>query len=321
MKYYNSDYKKTLFYHPLSENNIVVADLKYPGSLIDYIENLIWDLIKKRNLIDKRIVFYTDSLWMKQSFLELLILRGIIDKQYNIKDSTNQISIVSLSEDFDEIIQKSIGGDANDRICECDSIILIDFGVIVKEYYDLIEKLRKHLIESLWIGIEISTKKDCISYPSIEKELIEYLPSCPETFEGFANRDVLNGINQILRSIEHNDDVGVFSKQFNQEIFNNNSECTLEIGTEEYINNESEEEDCEANEFSKPFNVSIKISTYRLEFSIKLEDYNIEGSAYLNYEMDFENEISEDGDIECIKEMIDELCERIYSERVNIRLS
>ena len=94
MKHNNSDYKKTFYYEQLTENNVIVATLKYPDSLVDYIENLIFDVIEKRNLIEKRIVFLVDNLWTKQLLQSLLLCRKVIDNDNNILNTTNQFSIV-----------------------------------------------------------------------------------------------------------------------------------------------------------------------------------------------------------------------------------
>ena len=66
MKNNDSDYKKTFFYQSFLENNVVVSTLEYPKALVEYIEQLIYDVVEKRNLQNKKIVFLTDNLWTKQ---------------------------------------------------------------------------------------------------------------------------------------------------------------------------------------------------------------------------------------------------------------
>jgi len=297
MKHNNSDYKKTFYYEQLIENNIIAASLINPNSLKDYLENLIFDVIKKRNLNEKRIIFITDNLWTKHLLQSLLLCNKIIDKQNNILNTTNQISIVEITNDFDNLIYKANAGNIsfniNDSICEADTIIFIDFDVLMNDYNELLEQLRNHWKKLLWIGIGVNNEKYRDRHIGIGDELIDYLPDTPITFEGFVNKDLLEGIDSILNSLSHNNDVGIFAKQLNCDIFiNENDESILEIGTSEYFEDDSEDEKEEAEE--RPFYILIKINRYGLELKIDIQDYNFDGHAIFRYEMSFEDDIWEE---------------------------
>ncbi len=325
MKHNNSDYKKTFYYWPFIENNVIVATLKYPNSLVDYIENLIFDVIEKRNLIEKRIVFLVDNLWTKQLLQSLLLCRKVIDNDNNILNTTNQITIVEITNDFDNVIYKSIGGNINEIIYEADTFILIDFNVLMNDSNELLERLRVYWKNKLWIGVGLNNEKDTIRLLSFGEEYINYLPDSPETFEGFVNEDVLKGIENILVSLGDNEDSGIFSKHFYGEIFTEENDYTLAIGTSDLVECEYEEEDGENDENygddEKSFCVAILITKYKLELSIELQDYDWDGTVYLNYKIDFESDIYEEGDIGKIDDLVEEICERINSQKINVRLS
>ncbi len=328
MKHNNSDYKKTFHYEQLLENKVLVATIAQPSSIIEYLENLIFDVIEKRNLNSKRIILFVNCLVTKQLLQSLLVCRKVIDNHKIIVNSTNQLSIVAVKNDFDTVIHEAAGGSINEEIFETDTCIFLYFNVLMNTSFSLMEQLRHHWKNKLWLCIEIETNKDTMQFLSFEdNELFDYLPERPETFEGFVNKSVLKGIENILDSLGDNDDSGIFSKQLSGEIFNGGkNEYVLEIGTSEYVDNnaeidEYENEEIDEYENDKPFYVSIKLNNFGLELSMELQDYNMDGTKFLQYEMNFENEIYEEGSVADIEELIEEVVERINSQKVNIRLT
>ncbi len=317
MKNNNSDYKKTFFYQSFLENNVVVSTLEYPKALVEYIELLIYDVVEKRNLKNKKIVFLTDNLWTKQ-LLKYSLESCKVLKNGVIHDTKNQIEFVIISDDLDNIIYETISNELSENPCELDTFIFIDFGVIINKSFDILERLRNHWKNTQWIGVEICNKKNQVRIGMLGDEKINYLPSIPETFVGFVNNEVLKGIERILSNISENDDVDEFIDELNGNIFENERDgITINIGTSDYVaNNEEENEDDYEND-SKPFLVTIAINKVGLEFSIEMQDYNMDGITYLNYQMNFEEDINEEGNINDIDDLIEDICERINSGKIN----
>ena len=81
MKHNNSDYKKKFEHQKILQNNEIVATLKEPSAIIEYLENLIFDVIEKRKLKNKRIVLLADNLVTKQLLQSLLVCRKIVDNK------------------------------------------------------------------------------------------------------------------------------------------------------------------------------------------------------------------------------------------------
>ena len=333
MKNNNSDYKKTFFYQSFLENNVVVSTLEYPKALVEYIELLIYDVVEKRNLQNKKIVFLTDNLWTKQ-LLKYSLQSCKLLKNGFINDTKNQIAFVIISDDLDDIIFEIISCDINENLCEPDTFILIDFGVIIDESFDILERLRDRWKNTQWIGVEICNEKNQLRIGILDDEKIHYLPNLPETFVGFVNNDVLKGIKRILGTFSKNDDVDEFIDELNGNIFENERDgITINIGTSDYVDNnedeneddDDEDDDEDENEDdyendSKPFLVTIAINKIGLEFSIELQDYNMDGITYLNYQMNFEEDINEEGNINDIDDLIEEICERINASKINTSL-
>ena len=318
MKHNNSDYKKTFEHQKMLQNNEIVATLKEPSAIIEYLENLIFDVIEKRKLKNKRIVLLADNLVTKQLLQSLLVCRKIVDNKKNIAHSPNQLSIAAITDNFDAVISEAEGGSINEEIFEIDTCILIDFNVLMNRSFPLMEKFRAHWKKSLWLCIAIESNKDTVRFLSLSDELIDYLPESPETFEGFVNKSILKMIDQILFVLSDNDDCIAFSKQLNGDIFNGEEhEYTILIGTNDYVEDEIEEEE---EGFDKPFFISISITNYRLELSMELQDFNWDGTKYLKYEMDFEYEFNEEGNITEIEDLAEEICDRVNTQKVNVRL-
>lgn len=331
MKINNSDYKKTFFYEDLKQTNIVVATLNNNSSLIEYLENLIFDLIEKRHLNDKKIVFLVDNLWTSQFLADLLIIRKVIDDKYIISNTTNFISIIDINSDFKFLMSESSMDISNKR---GDILILIDFDVLMNEFHKQISELRGYYENSLWIGVCINSgEKVSMRYLSLgdkENDVITYLPESPETFNGFVNEYVLKGVEEILDTLGDNEVAGIFSKQLHGEIFNMEENITkvLKIGTSDYFEYFDEEDEVEykvehdfEGGFADSFCVTISISKYSLIFSMVLQDYNWDGTNFLNYEFDFETDIYEKADIREINDLVQNACERIKCQNVYIDLS
>ncbi len=331
MKIYNSDYKKTFFYEDLKGNNIVVATLNNNSSLIEYLENLIFDLIEKRHLNEKKIVFLVDNLWISQFLADLLIIRKVIDDKYIISNTTNFISIIDINNDFKFLMSESSIDISNKR---GDILILIDFDVLMYDFHKQISELRGYYENSLWIGVCVkSSEKERIRYLSLgnKNDEINYLPESPETFKGFVNEYVLKGVEEVLDALFNNYYKIEFSKQLHGEIFNSeeDNQIELQIGTSDYFEHfdfdELDEEHRVGHEYlgndAKSFCVTISISKYSFELSIALLGYNWDGDKFLNYEFNFEDDIYEKGDIREMEDLVQCACDRIKCGNVYIDLS
>jgi hypothetical protein len=243
----NSAYRKTFYSDPLNDNGIVVASLNSNTSLKQYIEVLIFDLIKKRNLESKIIGLFTSSSAIKSLLHDLLITRSIIDGNGYIFNTTNKLSIVEIKRrGYDSKYEIFHDLYNDDRISEPDTFIFLNFTLLMNDssIWNTLKDLRESTKETLWIGLDFDhLNTDMTRESDICDTKIEYIPESPETFEGYVDDDILEGIKQILRELELDENSIDFNSLLSGEIFNKENESyELKIGTRDYIDSEDDED-------------------------------------------------------------------------------
>lgn len=348
----NDSYLKTFGYKDLTKNNISIASFEHlvKEYIVDFIENLIYDLIHKRKLVSKNIVIITDSIGFKEALLGKLLDRGVFKNEAQV-DFSSDISggriyhwldeNMKFNENFapektnidlsnvltitDKTALRKVNNSAElfelkdlDNHNPIDTFILMDFEKI-RDYDELaLENLRKIYTNTKWVGINTEIEKERPMYIQLNEEIMDIVPEIPETFNGFVNNSVQENIIKVLRALGNNKDALAFEEMYKRGVFeNDNIECQIEIGTNEFIENE---EDSEAEDIGNinEFYISLKINRNSLELECQLQDFDWSGTGFANYLMDFEFEIVEKKDIKELDDIVDVICHYISERQLTV---
>lgn len=350
---HQDSYLKTFGSKELTQNDISIAAFEHlaKDNIVDFIENLIYDLIQKRELVNKNIVIITDSVTLKEALLGILLARGIFKNEGQV-DFSSDIGGGRIYHWSDEDMKfnenfapNTINSDLNNALTitdktslknlknksdnlfhlkeqfikkPIDTFILIDFEKIRDYDESALEKLRRFYPNTKWVGINTEIEKERPMYLQLNEEIMDIVPEIPETFNGFVNSSVQENIIKILRALGNNQDALAFEEMYKRGVFeNDNTECQLEIGTQEFIENvEDSEADDTGN--TNEFYISLKINRNSLELECQLQDFDWSGTGFANYFMDFEFEIVEKKDIKELDDIVDAICQYISNKQVTV---
>lgn len=311
---YSSRYIKTLYQVDLKDSTPITLSLMPEDDLIRFLRDLITDLIQRRNIEKERILIITDTAWLKHAINTCLETTFTTQMDHLFHNRTILVCDTQ-SEQFKE---------NNDQFSVC---IVLNYIQISENVPELLDNFIENNPNTLFIGINDQACNGNLSEPLLGAGVRE-VSYDPISFEPFLKRDILVWIKNLFINYNNYHEI---TKSYDiifggLEELNEESSFSISIGTSSYdLINKTENTNEEYQEYNdiQEFLITISFSKYELNFSVELQDFDWNGTAFYGYTLNIAEKIDDpiSNDENKFEEIMDEVKDRLnrYRNVINFK--